>query len=108
MDALARETYDLTLRVCAGERSAGERAGHAQVQIWRNWSLTKAVDLAQLKGKGTARLPGTPIPLSAAAAPLAAPSALHWDGLPATHGNGRVSEYIGTAGLGIRDLLSGH
>lgn len=37
MDALGETLLDLTLRVASGERTAGERAGHAQVQIWRNW-----------------------------------------------------------------------
>ena len=37
MEALGESLVDLTLRVAAGERTAGERAGHAQVQIWRNW-----------------------------------------------------------------------
>ena len=96
MDSLARETYELTLRVCSGERSAGERAGHAQVQIWRNWTLTKPTDLSVLRGKSTTRLAGTPIPLSAGAAPSAALMALQWAGLPAAQGAGLVSEHIGT------------
>ncbi|WP_049797659.1 UxaA family hydrolase [Kribbella flavida] len=37
MDALTAETLDLTVRVASGEPSAGERAGHSQVSIWRNW-----------------------------------------------------------------------
>ncbi len=34
---LAAETRDLALAVASGQRSAGEEAGHSQVQIWRNW-----------------------------------------------------------------------
>lgn len=37
MATLARETFDLAVRVASGQRSAGERAGHAQVQLWRDW-----------------------------------------------------------------------
>jgi altronate dehydratase len=37
MDELTGETFDLTVRVASGEPSAGERAGHSQVSIWRNW-----------------------------------------------------------------------
>ncbi|WP_020385128.1 UxaA family hydrolase [Kribbella catacumbae] len=37
MDDLTAETFDLTVRVASGEPSAGERAGHSQVSIWRNW-----------------------------------------------------------------------
>ncbi|HUS35801.1 MAG TPA: UxaA family hydrolase, partial [Verrucomicrobiae bacterium] len=40
MDDLGREAFDLTLRVASGESSAGEKAGHAQVQLWREWRQT--------------------------------------------------------------------
>ncbi|MGW6280807.1 UxaA family hydrolase [Kribbella sp. NPDC055071] len=37
MAELTADTFDLTIRVASGEPSAGERAGHSQVSIWRNW-----------------------------------------------------------------------
>jgi altronate dehydratase len=37
MDALTEQTVALTQAVASGQRTAGERAGHAQVQIWRDW-----------------------------------------------------------------------
>jgi len=37
LEDVAKDTFDLTLRVAAGERSVGEQAGHAQVQLWRDW-----------------------------------------------------------------------
>ncbi|MFG1623775.1 UxaA family hydrolase [Kribbella sp. NPDC049227] len=37
MAELTADTFDLTVRVASGELSAGERAGHSQVSIWRNW-----------------------------------------------------------------------
>ena len=37
MAELGAALVERTLRVASGERTAGERAGHAQVQIWRNW-----------------------------------------------------------------------
>lgn len=40
MDTVGAETLDLTLRVASGEYSVGERAGHAQVSIWRTWRQT--------------------------------------------------------------------
>jgi altronate dehydratase len=40
MDALGREAFELTLRVASGELSAGEKAGHAQTQLWREWRQT--------------------------------------------------------------------
>ena len=37
MDAVGAQTFDLALRVASGEPSKGELAGHAQVQLWRDW-----------------------------------------------------------------------
>ena len=37
MDELGTETFELALAIASGRLSAGERAGHAQVQIWRDW-----------------------------------------------------------------------
>ncbi|GAA1549732.1 hypothetical protein GCM10009804_02840 [Kribbella hippodromi] len=40
MADLTAETFDLVVRVASGEKSAGEKAGHSQVSIWRNWRQT--------------------------------------------------------------------
>lgn len=40
MEQLGREAFDLTVRVASGELSAGEKAGHAQTQLWREWRQT--------------------------------------------------------------------
>ncbi len=37
METLTAQTLDQTLDAASGQRTVGERAGHAQVQIWRNW-----------------------------------------------------------------------
>lgn len=39
-DALTAETFEQTVRVASGMRTAGECAGHSQVSIWRNWKQT--------------------------------------------------------------------
>ncbi len=49
LDELGREAFDYTLRVASGARSAGEKAGHSQIQIWREWRLTGPEDLARVK-----------------------------------------------------------
>ena len=49
MDDLGQQTLDLTIDVASGTQSVGEKAGHTQVQLWRNWSLNRAVDLDQLQ-----------------------------------------------------------
>ncbi|MFK5644947.1 UxaA family hydrolase [Ornithinimicrobium sp. LYQ121] len=38
MDGLTEEVLDLSVAVSSGQRSAGERAGHSQVSLWREWS----------------------------------------------------------------------
>lgn len=48
MDELGSQTFDLTLQIAAGQRSVGEKAGHNQVQIWRNWRQTDASQLETL------------------------------------------------------------
>ncbi len=45
---LGQTTLDLSLAVASGQRSAGEKAHHAQVQIWRNWQLSAQPDHDQI------------------------------------------------------------
>jgi len=45
MDKLGRETFERTLRAASGERTVGERAGHAQVSLWRDWKQTSDENL---------------------------------------------------------------
>jgi altronate dehydratase len=42
MEEVGRQLLDRTIRVASGERSSGEKAGHSQVSIWRNWAHTEA------------------------------------------------------------------
>ena len=39
-DERATRLFELTLRVASGARTLGEAAGHYQLQIWRDYSLT--------------------------------------------------------------------
>ena len=48
METLGRDMFELTLEVASGRRSVGEKAGHAQVQIWRDWRQTDGDQLAHL------------------------------------------------------------
>ncbi len=45
MDELGAQTFDLSLQIASGKRSVGEKAGHAQVQIWRNWQQSNSNQL---------------------------------------------------------------
>ncbi|HEY1172602.1 MAG TPA: UxaA family hydrolase [Verrucomicrobiae bacterium] len=40
-ESLGDEAFEQTLRVASGELTAGERAGHGQVQLWREWQQTQ-------------------------------------------------------------------
>jgi altronate dehydratase len=51
MDELGPETFERTLRAASGERTVGERAGHAQVSIWRDWKQTSSENLDRLENE---------------------------------------------------------
>ncbi|CAL9331805.1 Galactarate dehydratase (L-threo-forming) [Streptomyces sp. enrichment culture] len=69
MAELTRTTFDLAVRVAGGERTAGERAGHSQVSIWRDWRQTRPLPVgAPARAAAVARaadrdLPGEPLPV---------------------------------------------
>ncbi|WP_127585385.1 UxaA family hydrolase [Paenibacillus koleovorans] len=48
MEELGREVFELTIQIASGQKSVGEKAGHAQVQIWRNWQQSDASRLEAL------------------------------------------------------------
>lgn len=51
MDELGSEMLELTIAAASGERTVGEKAGHAQVQIWRDWPQTDSSRLAELQAQ---------------------------------------------------------
>jgi altronate dehydratase len=61
MDDLGRETFERTLRAASGERTVGERAGHAQVSIWRDWKQTSGENLDLLENEAEPN--GEPLPV---------------------------------------------
>ena len=78
MDDLGAEMLDLTVNVASGQRSVGEAAGHAQVQLWRDWRQTDGGNLDRLLH--APQPAGLPIALTAAAedaTQIPAPSAAH-------------------------------
>ena len=64
MDDLGQQKLELTVAIASGQPSAGERAGHAQLQIWRNWPLQDATRLPELLNP--AKPDGRPIPIQPA------------------------------------------
>jgi altronate dehydratase len=65
MEALVAEALDRAIAIASGELSVGERAGHSQVSIWRNWRQTGAAR----RTSPAPRLAGQPIPIRTADAP---------------------------------------
>lgn len=52
MDQLGAETLELTVRAASGERTVGEKAGHAQVQLWRDWRQTGPGQVEMINSRG--------------------------------------------------------
>lgn len=48
MESLCAETLDLTVAIASGQLSLGEKAGHAQISLWRNWRQTDGSQTAVL------------------------------------------------------------
>ncbi|MEJ1971264.1 MAG: UxaA family hydrolase [Lacunisphaera sp.] len=61
MAALAAETFELLRAVASGTRTQGERAGHAQVSLWRDWRQTDTSRLGELQARHAPD--GRPLPL---------------------------------------------
>ena len=49
MDELGRDMFERTIAAASGEKTVGERAGHAQVSIWRDWKRTGPEGLEELE-----------------------------------------------------------
>jgi altronate dehydratase len=48
MEVLGAETFELMVKIASGQRSIGEKAGHSQVQLWREWRQTDRSRLSQI------------------------------------------------------------
>ncbi|MCG9128317.1 UxaA family hydrolase [Candidatus Poribacteria bacterium] len=62
MDVLGEEMLDLTVDVASGELSVGEKAGHSQVSLWRDWKQTGPTDLTPMLASSEVKS-GDPISL---------------------------------------------
>jgi altronate dehydratase len=71
MAALVAETFELVLATASGRPAQGEKAGHAQVSLWRNWRQTDASQLAALRARTAPD--GRPLPLAPGSGGLPAP-----------------------------------
>ena len=73
MDALVAEAFELTVATASGERTQGEKAGHSQAQLWRNWRQTSADRIAAIEARPVPD--GRPLPVAASTAAPGAPPA---------------------------------
>jgi altronate dehydratase len=72
MDTLGKQTFELTIQVASGQKSVGEKAGHAQVQIWRNWAQKDGTQLESIMQ--AAKPTGVPIPIQSGISAVASAS----------------------------------
>ncbi|MDE0483339.1 MAG: UxaA family hydrolase [Candidatus Poribacteria bacterium] len=62
MEQLGEDMLDLTVNVASGERSVGEKAGHSQVSLWRDWKQTGPTDLTLMLEASEIKS-GQPLPI---------------------------------------------
>jgi len=48
---VGKKLFNYTLQVASGDKSTGEKAGHSQVSVWRNWSLSGPADTRELQAR---------------------------------------------------------
>ncbi|MGI9049781.1 MAG: UxaA family hydrolase [Rubrobacteraceae bacterium] len=61
MEDLGREMFEYTIEAASGKKTVGERAGHSQVSIWRDWKQTGTENLERLLE--TPEPDGKPLPV---------------------------------------------
>lgn len=63
MEQLGEQMLNQTISVASGELSVGEKAGHSQVSLWRDWKQTAPTNLAFYL-EASEMKSGEPIPIS--------------------------------------------
>ncbi len=82
LDDVGADTLDLTVDVASGQLSVGEKAGHYQVQIWRDWEQTQPANVTIFEDKVYS---GTPLDIDTNDdVPQIDISAYNIDGIPTT------------------------
>jgi hypothetical protein len=52
MSTLVKGLFNRTLEVANGQLTVGEKAGHSQVSIWRNWAQTDDSLITEMRKQG--------------------------------------------------------
>jgi altronate dehydratase len=89
MDELGAAMFERTIDAASGTRTVGERAGHSQVSIWRNWMQRDNTNLIRLQRMSEPK--GEPLPVRPSDS--AAFAALTYDALRA--GDGYAADQVG-------------
>ncbi len=51
LEKLGEEAFEYTVNIASGQRSVGEKAGHSQAQLWREWRQTSTQALSKLANR---------------------------------------------------------
>lgn len=62
MEGLTSESFDLLIETASGRRTQGEKAGHSQVSLWREWRQTDTSRLAEIRARSAPD--GEPLPVA--------------------------------------------
>lgn len=63
MESLTADAFETLIATASGTRTKGERAGHSQVSLWRNWRQTDSSQLTALRARTAPD--GVPLPVAA-------------------------------------------
>lgn len=97
MDELGAQALDLTVAVASGQLCAGEKAGHAQVQIWRDWRQTDPSHLAELLNQPLPNGVSLPVLPPSAPRPVVQFATRRVKGIHATHALDQVALVLPTS-----------
>jgi len=53
MESLASDSFECLIATASGRRTQGEKAGHSQTSLWRNWRQTDASRIAEIRARAT-------------------------------------------------------
>ena len=95
MDQLCHSSFNHLRDVASGKLTQGEKAGHYQVSIWRNWSQTDTSQLELIKNSPKPN--GKPTPILNYRSELTAPPVLAFQTNQTTWANERVGLIVASS-----------
>ncbi len=95
MDDLCKTSFEYLREIASGKLTKGEKAGHSQVSIWRNWIQVDTSNLEKINH--TAKPTGVPAELVKYSSKLVAPQILAYKTAPSTWASERVGLIVATS-----------